>query len=125
MAQIKSKKVLLHDARLAKSDIVTMNVALSNYDSNSKSFSANIQDCKLETITDAGGTATREVPISNNYVTFTKEEMAAAEKAFTAEDLAGKTFDQITEIILLAAMFNRIKTEKLYGAVITDWELVV
>ena len=79
----------------------------------------------METITDAGGTATREAPISNNYVTFTKEEIATAEKTFTAEDLEGKTFDQITEIILLAAMFNRMKTEKLYGAVITDWELVI
>lgn len=125
MAKLKSKKALLHDARLVKSDIITMSVSSSNYDSNSENFSATIQDSKIESFTDAGGTATRETPITSNYVSFTKEEIAVAEKTFTQEQLAGKSFGEITEMIILAAILGRIKTEKFYGSIATDWEFVV
>ena len=57
--------------------------------------------------------------------TFTKEEIAVAEKTFTQEQLAGKSFGEITEMIILAEILGRIQTEKFYGSIATDWEFVV
>lgn len=125
MATLKSKKALLYDARLTKSNPLTMKVSSSNYDSNTGGFSANILDSRIESVNDAGGTASREISIITNYVTFSKEEIAAADKKVKVDDFSNLSLGQQTEVILLTALLSRMKTEKLYGSSDVDWEIEI
>ena len=121
MITLKSKKLLIFQARENKTGIITMKLFSSTHNVPDNSFSVNIQD--IVTLPAGDGYPERDEVISSNYMAFTPSEIEEAEEAVGV--ISNVSLSELTEAVLLTALKKKIDELKLYGAVSSDFEIVV
>lgn len=122
MPILKSKKVLLYNARETKRGIITVRVLSANYRSPDMGYSATVQD--YVSIPAIEGMSEREeaVTATYTYVQFNPAEIDAAEKKLALDDPMG--LQEHIEKVILTALLDKIKAVPLYDSVEADWELI-
>ena len=120
MPILKSKKVLLYNAREAKRGIITVRVLSANYQSPDMGYSATVQD--YVSIPAIEGMSEREEAVTATYVQFNAAEIDAAETKLALDD--PMDLQEHIEKVILTALLDKIKITPLYDSIEADWELI-